>query len=339
MKLTNKLEPFDAILDARTPKEFEEAHIPNALNFAVFNDEEHALVGTTYKQESPFKAKILGSSLACKNIASFLEKSLKDKTTPLHPKNKLLVYCARGGKRSSSLGIILEEVGFQVQKLEGGFKAYRNMVLNALKEPFNKPLIVLDGLTGCGKTELIKHFSSWSIDLENLAKHYGSSFGNPTNAKRPTQKMFENLLFDALKKKNSEPLLLIEKEPKSLGGLIIPNPLFNAYQNSPYSILIVAPLEHRIKRLVDIYSNLKESVFKEALHTIKPYTTRTIIKELERLYEHRDLEKIAEILTTKYYDLVYKKSSHSHTICFNTLEQCAEMIMDFRESVLKKHLE
>ncbi|WP_104747614.1 tRNA 2-selenouridine(34) synthase MnmH [Helicobacter cetorum] len=335
MNTTQTLEPFDVILDARTPKEFEESHIPNALNFPVFSNEEHALVGTIYKQESPLKARILGSSIACRNIAQFLEKSLNDPTTALHLKNKLLVYCARGGKRSSALGIILEEVGFQVQKFEGGYKTYRNIVLNEFKKPFVKPLIVLDGLTGCGKTELIEYFSSWSIDLERLAKHYGSSFGNPTNAKRPTQKMFENLLYYELHSKKHEPLLLIEKEPKALGGLVIPNSIFSAYQHSVHTIFVNAPLEHRIKRLVSMYSNLKDSVFKEAITTIKPYTTKAIFEDLKRLWEHRDLEKIAEILTTKYYDLVYKKSPSSYSITFHTLEQTAKEILAIKADILQ----
>ncbi|WP_104761560.1 tRNA 2-selenouridine(34) synthase MnmH [Helicobacter cetorum] len=334
MQTTQNLENFDVFLDARTPKEFEESHIPDALNFAVFSNEEHKLIGTIYKQESPLKAKILGSSLACQNIARYLQNSLNDKNTPLNHKNKILIYCARGGKRSSALGIILKEIGFQVQKLEGGYKTYRNLVLNELKKPFNKPLIVLDGLTGCGKTELIEYFSSFSIDLENLAKHYGSSFGNPTNAKRPTQKMFENLLYNEIKSKKDEPLLMIEKEPKALGGLVIPSPLFNAYQNSPYTIFVNAPLESRIKRLVSMYSHLKDDVFNKALNTIKPYTTRAIFQDLKNLWERRDLEKIAEILTTKYYDLVYKKSPSSYSISFNTLEQSAEEILAIRAEIL-----
>ena len=113
---------FDTIIDVRSPLEFEEDHIVGALNCPVLSDKEREKVGTIYKRESSFKAKIIGSSLTAKNIALHIENHFTDRKGSWQP----LIYCWRGGQRSKAFSIVLSEVGWRTNQLKGGYKEYRN---------------------------------------------------------------------------------------------------------------------------------------------------------------------------------------------------------------------
>ncbi|PAF46851.1 tRNA 2-selenouridine(34) synthase MnmH [Helicobacter sp. 12S02634-8] len=330
------LAEFDGIIDVRTPLEYAHSHIPNAINLPVLNNQERTQIGTIYKQESPLKAKILGASMACKNIAHILASLPDDKPLQalLHHKNKLLVYCARGGKRSEALQNVLCQIGLRIQKLPNGYKGYRNEVLKYLNTPLKQHFITLCGPTGCGKSEIIQDQSSWSIDLEGLARHYGSSFGNVASYKQgqPTQKMFENTLFADLSQKAHLPILLIEAESRKIGALTIPRNLFNAYQSHTI-ILIQAPLESRIQRIVKMYQNITETSFALGMQTIKPYISHHIFYEIQSLWKQKALDKIAMILIEKYYDKVYRIPNYTHTLTHTNLPTTIPTLL-----AIKNHL-
>ncbi|PAF43919.1 tRNA 2-selenouridine(34) synthase MnmH [Helicobacter sp. 11S03491-1] len=329
---------FDYIIDVRTPQEYEYSHIPHAINLAVFDNQEYAQIGTLYK-DSPLKAKILGASIACKNIAKMLENIPEDKSLHaiLNHKNKLLIYCARGGKRSQSMQIIFQHIGFHTQKLENGYKGYRNEVLSYFSSPLKHSFIALCGPTGCGKSEIIQSLNPCSIDLESLAKHYGSSFGGMATfkiGKQPTQKMFENMLFEELRQKINQPILFIEAESQKLGSITIPKTLMNAYHNQA-NILIEADITSRIERILKLYKNIPESEFLWAMGKIKPYLTKNLFDEILILWNHQDLYKIAEILIVKYYDKVYKKTKYFHKIYNKNLQDTLGEILEIKKNYEK----
>ena len=116
------------MLDARSPAEYAEDHIPGAGSYPVLSNEERARVGTVYKQESPFAAKKLGAALVARNIADHIERTFKGKEKGWKP----LVYCWRGGKRSGAFAHILREIGWEARTLAGGYKAYRRHVVEQL---------------------------------------------------------------------------------------------------------------------------------------------------------------------------------------------------------------
>lgn len=316
---------FDYIIDVRTPSEFSYSHIPEALNLPVFIDEEYSQVGTLYKH-SPMEAKILGAGLACSNIAKILISIQNDSILKaiFHPKNKILIYCARGGNRSESLYLVLKTIGLRVEKLHEGYKGYRNEVVSFFSNPIKQNFLTLCGNTGCGKTEIIQNLKNDSINLENIANHYGSSFGYIGT--QPTQKMFENLLFERLRK--LQKIIIIESESKKIGSLVIPKNLFQAYHNAP-KILIQAPLEDRIKRILSLYKNISDENFLNALDRIKPYIQKNIFIELKNLWENKELEKIILILIEKYYDRVYKTPQFNHIInnidLFDSIREILEL--------------
>lgn len=315
IRYANDYRGFDVIIDVRSPSEYQHSHIPTAYNFPVLNDDEFKQIGTLYHQDS-LQAKILGASIACKNIALLLEKiaSQKQIAQLFSHKNKILIYCARGGKRSQALYEVLKNLDLQVYKLQEGYKGYRQLILCNLKTPYH--FLTLCGPTGCGKSEIIQAYSQSSIDLENLAHHYGSSFGDLATlvlGAQPTQKMFENLLEFELSKKQIHSPLIIEAESKKLGNIIIPKELYDNYHKGIF-IFIDAPIEQRIKRITNLYKTITQDFFFCAMHRIKPYISNNTFDDILQLWEKQALEKIAQILIEKYYDKVYKIPSYQYKI-------------------------
>jgi tRNA 2-selenouridine synthase len=169
---------FDDIIDVRAPLEFAEDHIPGAISLPVLDDAERAEVGTIYKQVSPFTARKVGAALVAKNASVHLQGPLAEKSGAWKP----LVYCWRGGQRSGSFASILGQIGWRVDTIAGGYKAWRALVVKALYEtPVASPVVVLDGNTGSAKTEVLLRLGAMGmqvIDLEGLARHRGSLFGH-----------------------------------------------------------------------------------------------------------------------------------------------------------------
>ncbi|RDU68920.1 tRNA 2-selenouridine(34) synthase MnmH [Helicobacter cholecystus] len=295
------------IIDVRSPREYAYSHIPNSLSFPVLNDIEYEEVGTLYRHNT-FEAKRIGSIYICQNIAEHLKNE-----KIFHPRNKLTLYCARGGQRSKSFWSILSQIGFDCERIEGGYKTYRNEVLKSLATPPTQRFITLYGVTGCGKSELIAQCSSWSIDIEKLSKHYGSSFGDEANSfqGQPTNSMFENLLYEELCTKKN--VVLIEGESKRLGKVILPTPFFQAYHNG-VSVQVISSFTHRIQRIVTMYSSIKEQNFLSCIEKIKPYIKKEYLKDILKYWEKRDFENVASILIEKYYDRVYRQKNCQYTI-------------------------
>ena len=168
---------FDTIIDARAPAEYAEDHLPGAISLPVLDDAERARVGTIYKQVNPFTARKIGGALVARNVAGHLEGALADKPGGWRP----LVYCWRGGQRSGAFATILAQVGWRVDTIAGGYKAWRALVVAALQQAdVPSPVVVLDGNTGTAKTDILAELAARGlqvIDLEGLANHRGSLFG------------------------------------------------------------------------------------------------------------------------------------------------------------------
>ena len=318
--LHNFKESKDALLiDARSPAEFEESHIKDAINLYSLDNNQRAEVGTLYKK-SPFKAKMLGASLISANISKYLQNELKELT----PKTEIFIYCSRGGQRSGAFATILSAIGFRVYKLKGGYKSYRNFVINYLDNFEYDNFIVLDGLTGSGKSEIIRELDN-AIDLEALANHYGSSFGG-VNGSQPSQKQFQNSLFDELERVKKYSVTFLEGESKKIGKLHIPSRLYDKMLNSPH-IWIESPLKERAKRIVKDYQGIDSKFFEESLKKIKPYIDKEYLLKAKEAFYKGDLHKCAYILLENYYDKVYKRrGGYVQKISHNSLSDTIETL-------------
>lgn len=244
---------FDDIIDVRAPSEFSDDHLPGAISLPVLSDEERAHVGTVYKQQSPFLAREIGAALVARNAADHLEGVLKDRSGGWQP----LLYCWRGGQRSGSLAVILAQIGWRVAVLQGGYKTYRRLVVDAVyNQPLPSPLVVLDGNTGTAKTALLGHLADRGIqmiDLEALAAHRGSIFG-PLGV-QPSQRAFEGRIAMALAGLDPGRPVVVEAESSKIGNLRLPPRLWVAMQAAP-RISVSAPLAARATWLTAAYADI-----------------------------------------------------------------------------------
>lgn len=292
-----KAQEFDSVLDVRSPREFKEAHLSGALNFYALSDEEHQEIGTLYKK-SPSLAKTKGAAFICANVARRLE----DLTQRVRIGAKIGVYCARGGLRSRAVGVILSELGYRVVRLRGGFKAYRAFVNAYFAAPLGLKFFVLCGNTGCGKTELLSLLSR-AIDLEAMAGHLGSSFGDILG-EQPSQKAFEEALFFRLQALKE--WAFIESESPKIGRISLPKRLYEAMQGG-VKILCVASLQERIARIKRLYKDRMDATrFGLCLGRISPYISRNLRLDLQKSYEQGEWERLIAMLLS-YYDGSYKK--------------------------------
>jgi tRNA 2-selenouridine synthase len=255
------------VLDVRSPAEFQHGHIPGAVSFPLFSDEERKIVGTAYKQQSREVAIKLGLQFFGPKMVTLVEDAerivaehAKKKKKQPHEENsrtKLLVHCWRGGMRSAGIAWLLDLYGFEVHTLQGGYKAYRNKVHQLFTHPF--PFRMIGGCTGSGKTLLIQHLiaqGQHAIDLEGLAAHKGSAFGNLGMPPQPTQEMFENLLGEKLAALLQMPeppsIVWLEDESQRIGNVNIPVTLFQQMRNSPLYFLDI-PFEERLQQIIKDY--------------------------------------------------------------------------------------
>ena len=297
---------YDTIIDVRSQSEYDEDHIPGAINLPVLNDRERRKIGTIYKKKSPFEAKVLGSSFISKNISEYLVKNLKNKNGAWRP----LVYCWRGGQRSKALYLIMKEIGWRVSQLEGGYKYYRKDVTKKLQNLSPKLKIVLiSGKTGTGKTKLlneIKTNNGQILDLEGIACHKGSLLGKDLKNNQPSQKFFESLLYDALKNINLKKNIYLEAESSKIGNLHIPQPLWKKMLISK-KINIETTLESRIKFLLNDYkyAQLDEKFFKPLIDGLKRRISKKTIDEWKFFIKNKDWKLLTESLLINHYDPAY----------------------------------
>ncbi|MEZ5172199.1 MAG: tRNA 2-selenouridine(34) synthase MnmH [Bacteroidia bacterium] len=290
------------LLDVRSPGEFKRGHIPGAISFPLFSDEERAAVGTTYKQKGRDEAVLLGLEYVGPRMAEMVKKALQ-----ISPQKKIMIHCWRGGMRSGSVAWLLRQSGFNVQVIPGGYKAYRHEVQKYLTKPFK--YVVLSGPTGSGKTDILKELAKSGnqvIDLESLASHKGSSFGSLGMQEQPAIEHFENLLVQQLTCMNPELPVWIEDESRKIGKVAL-NEAFWIQKVSAPVVRIEVPFNMRLKKLVNEYGNFsKEELSQGILRIGKRLGPQHTKAALENLEEGR-LEAVAESCLL-YYDKAYSYS-------------------------------
>ncbi len=317
---------FDTVIDVRSPSEFADDHLPGAINLPVLDDAERAEVGRIYVQESPFKARKIGAALVAKNAAVHLQGPLFEKDGSWQP----LVYCWRGGQRSGSFASILSQIGWRVELLEGGYRSYRRMVVNALyNEPFRPSVYLLDGYTGSAKTEILSNFERLGgqiIDLEGLANHRGSVFGGLLDA-QPSQKAFEGALALAISGLDEARPVLIEAESSKVGERLVPPSLWSAMKDAP-RIRVTAPVKARAEYLTRTYVEITQDPqgLQAILVKLRPFFSVERMDELEDLALGSEFEALAAALMDEHYDPRYRKSAASPEVSLDLNDLSAASI-------------
>ena len=305
-----KCKDFDTIIDVRSPSEFEEDHIVGAINCPVLSDLEREKVGTIYKRESTFKAKIIGSSLTARNIAKHIEERFLEYKGSWQP----LVYCWRGGQRSKAFAIILSEVGWRTQQLEGGYKEYRNHVLEFMDTIGSKlKIILISGKTGCAKTKILQSIARQGgqiLDLEGLANHKGSLLGKIPNLKQPSQKFFESKLFYQLKQLNLKKEVFLEAESSKIGNIHIPKTIWAKMIVSP-RIEIKADIHLRSTFLVKDYEYMCKNpeLINPIIFGLRKRLSKKLVDSWKELIDQKKWQELTRSFLENHYDPSYSSNT------------------------------
>ena len=288
------------IIDVRSPSEHEKGHIPNSHNISLFSNEERAHVGTVYKQQSKEAAIELGYIYVNPKLDLYIQEAKK-----VAPKGSVIVHCWRGGMRSQSFAEHLMVNGFDdVKVIEGGYKAFRNFVLNYFKISF--PLKIIGGYTGSGKTEILHDLQKQGeqvIDLEALANHKGSAFGGIGQGEQPSVEQFENNLYVQLSQLDLNRTIWLEDESHNIGKVILPNSLFHQMQNAEVLFLEI-PKEERAKHLVAGYADCGDEFLKDGIHRIEKRLGGLRTQQAIEYLKDKDYHNVA-LMTLNYYDKYY----------------------------------
>ncbi len=334
------------VLDVRSEGEYINAHIPGALSVPLFNNEQRKKIGTAYKQESKQIAIKIGLEAFGTKMISIVE--TVEKILDNHEENKtVVVHCWRGGMRSSAVAWLLDLYGYKVFILIGGYKAYRNWGIQQLEKEY--PINILGGYTGSGKTYLLQalqHHNQITIDLEEIAKHKGSAFGNIGMPSQPSQEMFENLLSLAFWKASlqikasQKPLAIwLEDESQRIGLVNIPSKLFSLMRKCPVYFLDI-PFEERLKHIVDGYGKAVKEDLINATTRIQKRLGGVETKNTVNFILEDNLSGAFSILL-KYYDKQYKKGLHNrenlqqllNNIVCNTVNPSANAIAVIQKEI------
>ena len=276
-----RLDEFSTLIDARSQSEYALDRLPGAVNWPSLTDAERILVGTEYVQVSPFIAKKRGAALVARNIAAHIEREVMDKPKDWRP----LVYCWRGGTRSGALALVLDQIGFRVHRLEGGYQAYRRAVVAALDAlPARFQYRVICGSTGSGKSRLLQVLRAQGaqvLDLEALANHRGSVLGLVPGSPQPGQKQFESRVWDALRHFDPALQVYVESESKKVGDLHVPPALIERMRMSPCLQLDLS-LDARVALLLEDYGHFvtDTAAFCERLDALR--ATRAVHRAARR---------------------------------------------------------
>jgi len=287
------------VLDVRAPKEYAVGHMPEAHSFPIFDDAQRAVIGTAYKQQGHDPAVLLGLDSFGPRMSGFVKEANK-----LAKNKELLVHCWRGGMRSGAMAWLLSFSGFKVYLLEGGYKSYRHLMQKQFAKP--RPILILGGLTGSGKTDLLPYLQKHGqqcIDLEGLASHKGSAFGSIDMPPQPATEHFENLLGMKLLKLNDAQPLWLEDESITIGKVMMPKPLFDQMLQAP-AIVLQMPKKLRVQKLAQEYCRTDPALLETSILKIKKRLGGLATKVALEAIAAGDMEKMVE-LALAYYDKTY----------------------------------
>lgn len=358
------------LLDVRSPGEYNHAHIPSAISFPLFTDEERKIVGTTYKQKSREDAIKIGLDFFGPKMRKMVEeaqaisnsrfRSLNDgQSETRNSKPEIFVYCWRGGMRSAAIAWLLDLYGFKVYTLAGGYKTFRNYVLQTFEQSFQ--FKILGGYTGSGKTEVLNELERQGetiIDLEKIASHKGSAFGSFKMPPQPKQEMFENLLATELQKKSmmngqrsiasSSSLdvhspftthhspIWLEDESQRIGDLNLPNALWDTMRSSPI-IFLEIPFEERLNHIVEEYGECEKEKLTDATKRISQRLGGLDAKNTIGFLEQGEMKEAFRILL-RYYDKHYLKGLHNRENVSSLLTKIdCETVTSKNALLLTKH--
>lgn len=335
--ILDHLDQFPLILDVRSEDEYKTSHLPGAINFPILNNDERREIGIIYKYK--------GKETATAKALEFAEPKLSPLKQLLSKQQnqKTLIYCWRGGGRSRFVTNEALKMGFSAVKLKNGHKAWRKVVHNALYQEEVPPFLILKGLTGVGKTELLRAVQDKFrfLDLEYYARNAASSFGRIPfqildDYHFVSQKSFEEQIYHDLflsKVPISKYGILAESESRRIGHLFMSNPLFNQLIKSK-TILVTCSIEKRVERTYKDYIGENQEGLKllfDDMQKLKKYMSKNEFQHLVTLYESNEIHELLRLLLVEYYDPKYSGiyQGEEFSIDSTDMDQAIQDLLDY----------
>ncbi len=290
----------ELIIDVRAPIEFFKGHLPNAINIPLFEDSERAEIGTLYKQQGKDTAVNRGLEIVSPKMTSFV-----NQVKALSKNKKVFVYCFRGGMRSNSFAWLMNTSGLDAVIMKGGYKAFRNYVLDYFEQ--DRKIILLGGKTGSGKTDILKKLKEQTlqiVDLENIAHHKGSAFGSINEQKQNPQQVFEHQLYDQFSELDNSQYVILEDESQTIGFNKLPQGLWQQMKQASI-IKLEIPFELRVQKLVEDYTTVDIDALKTCVGKIAQQLGTLNTKLCLQYLDDRNLSDVAR-LSLLYYDRAYE---------------------------------
>lgn len=318
-----QLDTFDTVIDARSEDEYALDHLSGAINWPTLDNAERITIGTLYKQVNAFEAKKRGAAVAARNISAHIEREVIDKPRDWKP----LVYCWRGGNRSGSLATILGAIGFSVTLVEGGYKAWRAALVDDLTRLAQRLRYhVVCGPTGSGKTRLLQALAAQGaqvLDLEALANHRSSVLGHIPGLPQPSQKRFDSLVWEALRRFDPASVVYVEAESKKVGNVRVADALIDAMRSSPCIDLQLSNGERVALLLEDYDFFVKDPVhFCDRLQALVALRGKdTVDGWIEKVAIGKTPEVVLELLM-QHYDPMYAASIKRNFKLYGQAQTC-----------------
>jgi tRNA 2-selenouridine synthase len=302
------------LLDVRSPGEFAQGHIPGAISFPLFTDDERSQVGTCYKQQGRNAAVELGFAIAGAKFAGFIAQA-----RALSGNRPIRLHCWRGGMRSEAVAWVLEMAGMNVSLLTGGYKAFRHWTLSRFA--IQKQAIVLGGMTGSGKTDILTALTQQGaqvLDLEALANHRGSSYGGIGLPPQPTTEQFENLIAIQWEKFQPDQPIWIEAESKRIGTCRIPEALFQQMEHTPV-VEICRSRAERLGAIVQTYGAMDRAALIAATQRIHKRLGGLRSQQAVAFLEAGQIQEAFDIVLD-YYDKTYTYDLQRRAVAIHPVE-------------------
>lgn len=329
-------------VDVRAPIEHEGASIPGSVNIPLFTNEERSEIGTIYKKSGEEAAKWRAMEIVAPKLPKMLNEIKELRRNGVEP----VIHCWRGGMRSKSVASFLDFSGIPAIRLEGGYKAYREYILERIPMMFPEKSVVLHGMTGTGKTEILKVLQNRGypvLDLERIANHRGSIFGMIGIGEGHNQKMFDALLFDRLTELKGSSYFIMEAESKRIGRAAQPDELIEKKVDGLH-FLVKSSIHNRVERIYKEYvypfsgedwfnTEVEEKVSK-LLKRIKNQEAANMLKEA---LDTKGYKELIEILLVHYYDPRYAHALQEYGGGFVEIDGDQPDAADQLESELKKY--
>ncbi|MEP6502888.1 MAG: tRNA 2-selenouridine(34) synthase MnmH [Betaproteobacteria bacterium] len=300
---------YALVIDARSPHEYAEDHVPGAVNLPVVDDAQFAEVGIAHKT-NPHAAYLIGAQYSFHNLSEHTRALI----SRFGPDDRFLVYCFRGGKRSALWAANLRLIGFTVDVIPGGWKRYRNWVRETLQSlPGAFRFEVLCGPTNCGKTRLLQALAlqgAQVLDLETLARHKGSLLGDWPGQPQPTQKAFDSAVLDVLRGFDPERPVFVEAESKKIGRLQVPEAVTAAMRQAA-TIHLDAPMAERVRLCREDYAHFASDPrsMVARLAPLKPLVGGEELARWQSLADEGSVDALFERVMVTHYDPCYARST------------------------------